>query len=62
MLAGSVKSSVGLGILLYNGIGDPIRDSLTGDPQQDIYAQKSSNPHEVFQGSDISCQMRWIPI
>ena len=29
LLAGSVKSSVGLGILLYNGIGDTIRVSLT---------------------------------
>ena len=40
LLAGSVKSSVGLGILLYNGIGDTIRVSLTGDPAEEIYAAK----------------------
>jgi len=40
LLAGSVKSSVGLGILLYKGIGDTIRVSLTGDPVEEIYAAK----------------------
>jgi (E)-4-hydroxy-3-methylbut-2-enyl-diphosphate synthase len=40
LLAGSVKSSVGLGIMLYNGIGDTIRVSLTGDPIDEIYAAK----------------------
>ncbi|MGE5629848.1 MAG: flavodoxin-dependent (E)-4-hydroxy-3-methylbut-2-enyl-diphosphate synthase, partial [Caulobacteraceae bacterium] len=34
--AGSVKSSVGLGVLLYNGIGDTIRVSLTGDPVDEV--------------------------
>ena len=29
---GTVKSSVGLGVLLYEGIGDTLRVSLTGDP------------------------------
>ncbi|MEA4846608.1 MAG: flavodoxin-dependent (E)-4-hydroxy-3-methylbut-2-enyl-diphosphate synthase [Clostridiaceae bacterium] len=38
--AGSIKSSVGLGILLYNGIGDTIRVSLTGDPVEEIYTAK----------------------
>ena len=33
---GSIKSSVGLGILLFNGIGDTIRVSLTGNPVQEI--------------------------
>ncbi|MGI6586839.1 MAG: flavodoxin-dependent (E)-4-hydroxy-3-methylbut-2-enyl-diphosphate synthase [Gracilibacteraceae bacterium] len=37
LLSGSVKSSVGLGILLYNGIGDTIRVSLTGDPVEEIH-------------------------
>jgi (E)-4-hydroxy-3-methylbut-2-enyl-diphosphate synthase len=40
VLAGSVKSSVGLGILLYNGIGDTIRVSLTGDPVEEIYVAR----------------------
>lgn len=33
---GTVKSSIGLGVLLFNGIGDTIRVSLTGDPVQEI--------------------------
>ncbi|HYE83880.1 MAG TPA: flavodoxin-dependent (E)-4-hydroxy-3-methylbut-2-enyl-diphosphate synthase [Clostridia bacterium] len=40
VLAGSIKSSVGLGILLYNGIGDTIRVSLTGDPVEEIYVAR----------------------
>ncbi len=37
---GSIKSSVGLGILLYDGIGDTIRVSLTGDPVREIFVAK----------------------
>ncbi len=33
---GSVKSAVGLGVLLLDGIGDTIRVSLTGDPVAEI--------------------------
>jgi len=36
LLTGTIKSSVGLGILLYEGIGDTIRVSLTGDPIDEI--------------------------
>ena len=32
LLSGNIKSSVGLGIILYEGIGDTIRVSLTGIP------------------------------
>lgn len=38
--SGSVKSAVGLGNILYQGIGDTIRVSLTGDPIEEIYAAK----------------------
>ena len=34
--AGNIKSSVGLGIILYQGIGDTIRVSLTGDPKEEV--------------------------
>lgn len=38
---GLVKSSVGIGSLLSQGIGDTIRVSLTADPVEEIYAAKS---------------------
>nr|WP_258360877.1 flavodoxin-dependent (E)-4-hydroxy-3-methylbut-2-enyl-diphosphate synthase [Moorella sulfitireducens] len=37
-LEGAVKSAVGIGILLNEGIGDTIRVSLTGDPVQEVVA------------------------
>ena len=33
---GSIRSAVGLGILLYEGLGDTIRVSLTGDPCEEV--------------------------
>jgi len=36
LIAGSVKSSVALGILLFEGIGDTFRISLTRDPVEEI--------------------------
>lgn len=38
--SGNVKSSVGLGIILYQGIGDTIRVSLTGNPLEEIKTAK----------------------
>lgn len=35
-LAGIVKSSIGIGSLLFSGIGDTLRVSLTGDPVNEI--------------------------
>lgn len=35
---GSIKSAVGLGILLYDGIGDTLRVSLTEDPVEEVRA------------------------
>lgn len=40
VLAGSIKSSVGLGILLNGNIGDTIRVSLTGDPAEEVYVAR----------------------
>ena len=40
LLSGNIKSSVGLGIILYQGIGDTIRVSLTGDPVVEIKSAK----------------------
>ena len=36
--AGSIRSSIGLGYLLYEGIGDTIRVSLSADPKEEIIA------------------------
>ena len=36
LIAGTVKSSVALGILLFEGIGDTFRISLTRDPEEEI--------------------------
>ena len=36
MLSGSVKSSIGLGMLLWAGIGDTVRVSLSADPVEEI--------------------------
>src|SRR5699024_8096502 len=38
--SGNVKSSVGLGIILLEGIGNTIRVSLTGDPVEEIRTAK----------------------
>ena len=35
---GMLKSAVGIGSLLTDGIGDTIRVSLTADPTQEVYA------------------------
>ncbi len=35
---GIIKSSIGIGALLLNGIGDTIRVSLTADPVKEVYA------------------------
>ena len=41
LYSGNIKSAVGLGIILYQGIGDTIRVSLTGDPLEEIKLRKA---------------------
>ena len=38
--SGNIKSSIGLGIILNEGIGNTIRVSLTGDPSEEIRSAK----------------------
>ena len=38
--SGNIKSSVGLGAILYQGIGNTIRVSLSGDPVEEIKTAK----------------------
>ena len=40
LLRGNIKSAVGLGIILHEGIGDTIRVSLTGDPVNEVTSAK----------------------
>ena len=46
--SGKIKSAVGIGALLLEGIGDTIRVSLTGDPVQEIYAAK-----EILKAAEV---------
>ena len=41
IMRGNIKSAVGLGIILNQGIGDTIRVSLTGDPVNEIVSAKA---------------------
>lgn len=40
LTSGNIKSAIGLGIILNQGIGDTIRVSLTGDPVEEIKSAK----------------------
>ncbi len=40
VLSGNIKSAVGLGIILYQGIGNTIRVSLTGSPVEEVKSAK----------------------
>ncbi|MDF1614488.1 flavodoxin-dependent (E)-4-hydroxy-3-methylbut-2-enyl-diphosphate synthase [Desulfurivibrio dismutans] len=58
LIAGTVKSSVALGILLYEGIGDTFRISLTRDPVEEIRVayELLRSLHLRFRGPElISC-------
>ena len=46
--AGTVKSAVGIGALLSQGIGDTIRVSLTGDPAEEVRAGR-----EILKSMDL---------
>lgn len=40
LFSGNIKSSIGLGLILHQGIGDTVRVSLTGDPVEEIKSAK----------------------
>lgn len=48
---GIIKSSVGIGSLLLQGIGDTIRVSLTADPVSEVYAA-----HDILKSIDIETE------
>ena len=39
-ISGNIKSAMGIGIILYQGIGDTIRVSLTADPAEEVKSAK----------------------
>lgn len=47
--SGAIRSSVGIGILLAEGIGDTIRVSLSGDPIEEIFVAK-----EILKSLDLA--------
>jgi len=48
---GTVKSSIGIGLLLSEGIGDTIRVSLTGDPEREI-----TTAYQILQALELRDQ------
>lgn len=70
-LQGTVKSSVGLGILLAEGIGDTLRVSLTADPVEEMpvawgilssLGLRRRSPELVSCPTCARCQVDMIPI
>ncbi len=45
---GVIRSALGIGALLYMGIGDTIRVSLTGDPREEVFAG-----YEILKSLDL---------
>lgn len=59
-IKGIVKSSIGIGSLLLNGIGDTIRVSLTGEPEEEILVAREmlqAASLRQFGPEIISCPM-----
>lgn len=52
---GTIKSSIGLGILLYEGIGDTMRVSLSTDPVEEIKVAK-----EILSALDLYSQPKIV--
>lgn len=48
LMSGTIKSAMGIGTLLYMGIGDTIRVSLTCDPVEEVHSAK-----EILRGLGI---------
>jgi len=70
-LSGTVKSSVGLGVLLHEGIGDTMRVSLTADPVEEVHVAweilgaldiRRLGPEMVSCPTCGRCQIDLIPV
>lgn len=65
---GTIKSAVGIGALLVDGIGDTVRVSLSGDPVGEVYAAKEilKAAGVLSEGVDIiscpTCGRTQIPV
>ena len=46
--AGLIKSAVGIGALLHNGIGDTLRVSLTADPITTTAVDRAGGPRTLL--------------
>ena len=56
LYSGNIKSAAGLGIILYQGIGDTIRVSLTGDPVIDLVGL-ANQVETLVQGYDLNIKV-----
>lgn len=71
LMQGVIKSAAGLGILLFEGIGDTMRISLTADPVEEVYAcwtllaalgLRRHTPELISCPTCSRCQVDMIPI
>jgi len=71
LLTGAVKSAVGIGLLLADGIGDTLRVSLTADPVEEVHAGwailsaldiRRNSPEIVSCPTCGRCEVDLIPI
>jgi len=71
LMSGTVKSSIGLGILLWEGIGDTLRVSLTADPVEEVHVAwevlaaldiRRNGPELVSCPTCGRCEIDLIPI
>jgi len=71
LLTGAVKSAVGIGVLLADGIGDTLRVSLTADPVEEVHAGwailsaldiRRNSPEIVSCPTCGRCEVDLIPI
>ena len=60
IISGNIKSSIGLALILNQGIGNTIRVSLTGDPVEEIRSAKIILSHSRHQRK-YPCNTYYLP-
>ena len=60
MISGTVKSSIGMGMLLWSGIGDTIRVSLSADPVEEV--RVGLRHPQIAQSAPSRRQHHFLPV